>query len=225
VTDRPIIMSAPMVRACLREIEKPGTGKTQTRRLRYRILETVFSERNSETGKLVEIKKAVETPWTKVQPGDRLWVRENAWICPPNWTDTPANPMGPNRQEVAYQADDVRGGTAEAARDYKLKLRPSIHMPRWASRITLLVSAVKVEKLTAINGNDAIAEGLIDLRREGERWHWDPNAVKGYFAPWRAFRALWDSIHGEGSFDDGGEVVAITFKPVLENIDRIKEAA
>lgn len=77
-------------------------------------------------------------------PGDRLWVRETAWYGPQ-----------PDRAEYDADMDDI---ARESALFYGAKKKPSIYMPRWASRITLLIKDVRVERLQDINVDDAIAE-------------------------------------------------------------------
>lgn len=196
---KPILFSAPMVRAIL------DGRKTMTRRR----LKTPSSH-NHFTGIYGPGLTAVfsEGPGFinndhKIRllcVGDTLWVRETAWICPPGWTDTPINPRGPNRQEVAYKADDRKGGTSEAARDYNLKLTPSIFMPRWASRITLRVTAVKVERLQDITPDDACEEGVrCDISARTFVDH---------------FKILWESINGPGSWAANPFVAAYTFERI-----------
>lgn len=188
---RPIIFSAPMVRALLDGL------KTQTRRL-------------------------ATSPLRRCEVGDRLWVRENAWICPPRWTETPQNPMGPERQEVAYQADDRRGDTAEAAGAYGLKLRPSIHMPRWASRLTLIVEAVRVEPLQAISEADAVAEGIEFVTETASgKFYRNYRGGQCPLMAWGSYRSLWESLHGEENWSANPDVVALTFRVERGNIDRI----
>jgi hypothetical protein len=212
MTDRPIIFSAPMVRALL------DGRKRQTRRL-------------------------ATSPLRKCEAGDRLYVRENAWIAPPGWTDSPINPMGPHRQEVAYQANDRSGYTRAAAADYKLKLRPSIHMPRWASRLTLIVEAVRVEPLQAISEADAVAEGVepppseredrdrsVCPRCGGTGLHGALGNNLGYMevdcrdcdTHAKRYRHLWTHLHGADSWEVNPSVVALTFRVVRGNIDRIE---
>lgn len=155
-----------------------------------------------------------EELWYRVRPpfelGDRLYVREAAWIAPPGWTDSPANPMGPHRQEVAFAADDRSGYTAEAAKDYNLRLRPSIHMPRRASRLWLAVTDVRVQRLRDISEADCMAEGI------------DGSAITHFGCPVKAYAALWDHLHG-GESDHGWAanpwIVAVTFEVHPGNID------
>lgn len=173
-------------------------------------------------GRKTQTRRLATSPLRKCEPGDRLWVRETCWIAPPFWTDTPVNPCGPHRQEVAYKADDRRGYTAEAATDYKLKLRPSIHMPRWASRLTLIVEAVWVETLQAISSEDAIAEGVLETEFYDRAEH---KVAAG--APWSpeklAYADLWQSLHAGNGFgwEDNPDVLVLTFHVHHSNIDRI----
>lgn len=245
MTDRPVIFSAPMVRALL-----AGT-KTQTRRIigagtslldggpwpRGHRAQSWAWDRAwvdpgpspaGNAGPYLKVPRDDDETVHRVYPiwwpGMRLWVREAAWICPPNWTDTPANPMGPHRQEVAYNADDVRGGTAEAARDYKLKLRPSIHVPRWASRLTLTVTDVRVQRLQDISEEDARAEGVATIAppdpRDGAR-HFGVLGVAAIdrLTASKAFADLWNSINGPGAWQANPWVAAISFTVERRNID------
>lgn len=126
------------------------------------------------------------------QPGDRLWVRET-WLQ--------------DNRITRYRADGVNAPPQQW--DFPGAVwRPSIHMPRWASRLTLEITGVKVERLQDISEEDAIAEGAIAT-----------NAGDGYpFAmPARMnFVDLWDDINakrGQGWADDPW-VWAITFKRI-----------
>ncbi len=86
---------------------------------------------------------------------------------------------------------------------------PSIHMPRWASRITLKVTGVKVERLNDISEDDAVAEGCAGCLGPNPDFpdEWDP-------APEEEFQDLWNSIHGPGSWNANPWVCAITFERV-----------
>ena len=142
------------------------------------------------------VGESQECPYGKV--GDRLWVRETFGYNP----DFPGM-LG----HCCYRADPGHEHDG-------ITWKPSIHMPRGASRITLEITGVSVERLQDVNGNDAIAEGLVDLGIDGARWHWERYAKQGYFAPWRAFKALWESINDEGSWDANPWVWAISFKRI-----------
>lgn len=153
--ERPILFSAPMVRALL------DGRKTQTRRV-VKPQPTATREEAIRTyGKggtfILEAGFfGVRCPYGQL--GDRLWVRET-------WGACAGSPV--------YRADD--NATCPDGGRWK----PSIHMPRWASRITLEVTGVRVERLQDISEEDAIAEGVPEQRGD----------------PW-AFQCLWDSING-----------------------------
>ncbi len=236
MTDRHIIFSPPMIRALLREVEAPGTGKTETRRFPHAWLRwsdergtthafTPALWAQATTGmdglRRVEFEprrylwrwssdplphQGVRSLWIVypiVQPGDRLWVRENFYL----------DDDGDN--EFPVYATDQRA-VAELlshpdSRPHHKKLRPSIHMPRWASRITLTVTEVRRERLQAIDNADARAEGV-------DCW---PDFVEGRRDPFPVtrYRDLWAALHGMESWDANPEVVVLTFAVALRNID------
>ena len=179
MTDRPIIFSAPMILALL------GGRKTQTRRL-------------------------ASSPLAKCLPGDKLWVRENLTARPmANFlTGEPTNAI-----VAAYAADDedvVEAAGFNLAPWWKRgKGLPSIHCPRWASRITLTVTEVRRQRLWEISD--------LDARAEGTHGYWQ---LEGY----PAFRAIWSDLHGAENWDANPEIVALTFTVERRNIDA-KDAA
>jgi hypothetical protein len=212
MTDIPIIFSGPMVRALL------DGRKTMTRRLAWRKRREV-AERDraalerrghlfGRSGSGDVCYASAPSPWQKAAPGDRLYVRENfalhdkaSDVCTVvyaatinrGWTETV-------EQFPVHLAKDI------AAKPYQEGWRPSIHHPRAFSRITLVVTATKVEPIQRINGIDAEAEGI--TRVEGE-------------APWRTFKHLWESLHGHEGWDSNPEVVALTFTVHKVNIDKL----
>lgn len=187
--ERPILFSAPMIRALL------DGSKTQTRRV-------VKCHVEDYDGALI-----TGTACPYGQPGDRLWVREAFDFLPAGGPDQP------QACEIVYWAT---GSTEQrtAPHDYNPmiygheKVRPSIHMPRWASRITLEITSVRVERLQDISESDAQAEGAI------------PN--DGYAGPaedrqkgWvTAYRSIWKSINGADSWAANPYVWVIEFKRV-----------
>ena len=192
--DIPIIFSGPMVRAIDDDL------KTKTRRIAYQARRGFEGRKNP----------LIDGTWTRIQPGDRLWVRENAKL----------RSIGPAPGEVSimYQADadqmsaDIVDRFIKPEQKNPLKLTgwtPSIHLPRWASRLTLIVTATKREPLQAISIADAIAEGIPAT------------------APIGAFADLWRKLHGPKSWDENPEVVAISFRTIKANIDseEAREAA
>lgn len=151
--ERPIFFSGEMVRAIL------DGKKTQTRRIikeqpevRDGMLElrtkkptgkppsSIF--RTNDWSLLKEWMRTIECPYGNV--GDRLWVRET-------WGEFVRRPG-----HIVYRADDP------LALGSSNRWKPSIHMPRWASRITMEVTGVRVERLQDISGGDARAEGILD---------------------------------------------------------------
>ncbi len=197
--ERPILFSAPMVRALL-----AGT-KTQTRRGVKGFL-PCRPEFNEERG-LWEIYNGDSVAATLRcpygQPGDRLWVRENGWQRP----FRSARDMREGADTwppYEYDAEPVCCWEDGELKRLGWKRRPSIHMPRWASRILLEVTAVRVERLQDISATDAIAEGLSTRLREHD-------AVCHLLDQ---YRDLWESINGPESWDANPFVWVVEFKRV-----------
>jgi len=230
MADKGIIFSAPMVRALL------DGRKTQTRRLlkpRPDWLDEVKHTRYT-SGALhlhwpvgsfgQQCGMPAQTPYA---PGDRLYVRE-AWACHWATDNQPPRDIDPYVWTVRYLADDtLRPATKDgsvATPDQCRKGRPSIFMPRWASRLTLLVSDVRVERVASISSADAEAEGVErhDIAR-GWRNYRQPKCFVG--APETSCETLWDSLHDKPGerWADNPWVVAVTFAVVRENIDRIRK--
>ena len=178
MSDRPIIFSAPMVRALL------DGRKTMTRRYAWRI----------EKGDDAE---CFPTIWQRVKPGDRLWVRESF-----------ARPKGGS---IFYRTDSFAAG---------LTWHPSIHMRRDYSRLTLIVTATRIEWLWSISENDCLAEGIPPITLEGAWTKPLPEKPNTRAIYGGAFCKLWNDLHGPGSWDANPEVVALTFTVHKGNIDR-----
>lgn len=202
--ERPILFKAPMVRALL-----AGT-KTQTRRIvKARDLEWMDVHQG-----LREPDNAERCPHG--QPGDRLWVRESFMPIPleaaPGPSQTPWS--------IAYAA----GGQTEllAPSSYNPTLynyerwTPSIHMPRWASRITLEITGVRVERLQDISEADAKAEGADPLSVAGfstDDLTFIDAPLMGPNSPYKnGFASLWESINGEGSWKANPWVWVVEFR-------------
>ena len=184
--DRPILFSGAMVRALL-----SGT-KTQTRRvIKFKPWHQIEERDDGTPWPWMQSDDNDAGVWLRCPygaPGDRLWVRET-WAP----TDGRFEPL----RSVAYRAD---GEDVSLLDD---RWRPSIHMPRWASRITLEVTAVRVERLQDISEADAWAEGIAgDLLHRAQGW-----------AP-RAYHLLWEQINGPGSWDANPGVWVLTFRRV-----------
>ncbi|EOC1069674.1 hypothetical protein AAAW28_002084 [Cronobacter malonaticus] len=120
--------------------------------------------------------------------GDRIWVRET-------WA---RYNIDQSSHDMAYRATTPEDWPEEG------RWRPSIHMPRWASRITLEITGVRVERLASISSDDARDEGYPAARAEDG----------GNIDPWLWFRDLWDGIYPEYSFKANPWVWVIEFKRV-----------
>jgi hypothetical protein len=232
MTDRPIMFSAPMVRALT-----SGT-KTQTRRALSRS-NTLFNgdawpkqvgldncnfaaawvdDGPSPAGNAGPYLKAfydwgqdcdpltdnigvIARIYPRVHPGDRLWVREH-WRTEAFYNDlSPAQMSG--EEPLLYIADGDKPSFG--------RHRNSMFMPRWASRISLTVTDVRIELLQDISEPDAIAEGC-------------PYPNAGYAdrddssRSW--FKSLWNHINGPGAWDSNPWVLAYTFEVQRRNIDQ-----
>lgn len=174
--ERPILFSGPMVRAIL------AGKKTQTRR--------AFSAQVRLKRFTPDIQYAVENGEVEAanytcpygRPGDRLWVKET-WATTEQAGDHAAD------AHAVYRATDPDWETMDG-----WKWKPSIFMPRWASRITLEIVSVRVERLQEISDSDAMAEGVtIGLDAEiAARIAGEPET-----AARMEFWHLWESINGK----------------------------
>ena len=212
MTDRPILFSAPMVRALLEG------RKTQTRRL----AEKFFPVKNPKAPKGTGVYKP--TFWQKAKPGDRLYVRETFGV----WHRGDSTPVRgqPYDPVTVYRADDEDPDIPHDLLWEPFRWRPSIHMPRWASRLTLVVTDVRQQKLKDIDIHDAAAEGLTSVM-EQQTW-WYSGVGKGnrrYEMSVMAYKELWEHINGPGAWDANPEVVALTFTVHNTNIDHMDQAA
>jgi hypothetical protein len=221
MAERPILFSAPMVRALL-----AGT-KTQTRRIVKPQPDSV--KRLGPFGAPVPYRLApppTDMPTATLEkpircpygvPGDVLWVRENV----------AADRINGGGVCLYYPADKASVRTVETnlwerLHHYDEKRRrlgsevPSIHMPRWASRITLRITDVRVERLNDISADDADAECfggdfpenvLPELfpKREGG-W--------GHLSLPECYARLWEHINGPGSWGENPWIWALTFERV-----------
>lgn len=219
--ERPILFSAPMVRAIL-----AGT-KTQTRRVvKAKHLPWLDnSVLNFLDGKWNQ------RPLPYGRPGDRLWVRETSRAHEITTKEAEADTFGLidrmglevvpcGLDGVVYAADNAfrEIDNSREASERWMKMRayrgargatvPGIHMPRWASRITLEVTGVRVERLQDISIADAIAEG-VNVHPDH---HGKPRT--SIYSPVKAYLDLWESINGPGSWDANPWVWVVEFKRV-----------
>lgn len=195
--DRPILFNAAMVRAVLDD------SKTQTRRA---VKPQPYEGGRSEHWSNSELPQFC--PYG--QPGDRLWVREN--FC---YADSLGQSLQDPRTIIYTSTHD--GDRPRAA-------KPSIHMPRWASRITLEIVSVRVERLQDISEADAKAEGIATVMfRPDTGWPLCDGYMVGpddgktalKTSAVKAYRNLWEQINGPGSWDVNPWVWVIEFNRVM----------
>lgn len=226
MTERPIIFSAPMVRAIL------AGAKTQTRRVvkgapadwapvQPQVYSPTVIDRHGDEqpGRAVYgAGNADGECWIRCpygQPGGRLWLREAFAIVPRTAYAHSAGVQQTLRPDDPYNHDAAiyREGWTRSRGGFRW--RPSIHMPRWASRITLEITSVRVERLQDISEADAAAEGVTPK--------WEPGfsgrlmeALGGFsFRPAAsAYADLWESLHGHGSWDANPWVWVVEFKRI-----------
>ena len=211
--ERGMIFNAEMVRALL------DGRKTQARRpIKWK--QTRFTE-------IGEREDGSKWPWSEDAEhtcdfwhpcpfgavGDRIWVRE-AYRFPASLDDVSPTGVGEMAVATGYRKPwaptfyEFTGTFIDGWKGFETppkvsdagKLRPSIHMPRWASRILLEITDVRVERLRSMSQDDARAEGVI--------------AASGPLEAGLAFRELWDSIYGEESWQANPWVWVIEFKRV-----------
>jgi hypothetical protein len=199
----PILFSGPMAKAILEG------RKTQTRRIAnqdFRMQSAIRVLTDTKTS-YFDFVFADETGMVRKcpygLPGDRLWVRET-WAAHPTRNKTKPSEL-PVGIPIWYQQN-------EGVEKGHFVWRPSIFMPRWASRITLEVENVRVERLKNIERNDAIAEGVSAIFTNNTD-HFERGELNPYVAN---FRILWDSINAQRGFgwDVNPWVWVIEFKRI-----------
>ena len=200
MTERPILFSGAMVRAIL------DGRKTMTRRV-AKIGARRQEPQHLKGGSFID-GQWVPCPYG--QPGDRLWVKETHYRMG-KWVKNGLTESG--RQKCKFNAEgrsllfpeQVENSTAPIVlprkrTDRGWHKRPSLFMPRWASRITLEITAVRVERLSDISDADALAEGV-------DRTN---TSISGYAT--ERFKKLWESINGAGSWALNPRVWVVEFK-------------
>jgi len=237
--DRPILFSAPMVRAIL------SGRKTQTRRVvsdRVPAKHKHLGWTGQSDAKIVPLSFC---PYG--QAGDQLWVREawriGAWdydtgsvaldykadnAAVRGWITIPESEPAEVFNRLAEQSSndaDKAGRLLDEAGEYHwpvgespCRWRPSIHMPRWAARITLEITGVRVERLNDISYEDGLAEGVADFAAflgnaadmlTGET---PDQTARRLRWPQRCYERLWNDIHGPRAWDKNPWVWVIEFR-------------
>lgn len=224
IKERPILFSAPMVRAILEG------RKTVTRRVVKGLktdnpVITCADGSPIRSGACWDIGKSIiHCPHGK--PGDRLWVRET-WYCDhfevqkgPYLQPADMHDLDQSREdgELVYAADGLTPYEA-----YQPIWKPSIHMPRWACRILLEITDVRVERLQAGEGETAfesryVAEGINRIHQGDGDYAFHPFKSEpgpgSWTDPFDAWRELWVGINGAESWNDNPWVWVVEFKRV-----------
>jgi hypothetical protein len=239
VVTRPILFSGPMVRALL------NGAKTQTRRIvkpqppdhaievfdwrAPHIAESAKASEGCYFNDMDGLHFHCKSPYGTI--GDRLWVRETfrktcddkAWGCVQYKADESirlilcdnngeGDPIGTKPHKEPLQRVGKKGPP----------FKPSIHMPRWASRITLEITSVRIERLNAISNADCVAEGIEPIGEErdigkccGKIVKTQVGQIDGKHSTVRQlYSELWESINGPGSWARNPWVWVVEFKIV-----------
>lgn len=228
--ERGMIFNAEMVRAIL------DGRKTQTRRpVKFPVLDKNLGCELAGNELAGELSAGNYLNSAFGKPGDRIWVRET-WQAIHDYCDENghvderryARSIPRHRGNYWHPVYEEAWGN-ESREDREFPWRPSIHMPRWASRILLKITDVRVERLNAISEEDAQSEGV-------HTEVWDQTvvarnyaAIDEFFQFWSedmphyvemnqlyrsSFRSLWESIYGAESWQANGWVWVISFKRV-----------
>lgn len=228
IKERPILFSAPMVRAILE-----GRKMVTRRAIKVQPFDLSWSRRDhkidyvsgrAENGDEVDGFWAYTTrsggQWEAKcpygQPGDRLWVRETTEADEDTAECAILSRYVADRAPVLYSGcDDPEYNGTWAHWDYPRQSKPSIHMPRWASRILLEITDVRVERLQDISPEQVTAEG-VGTRGEamwGSRW-WVDAPDQAIEDARMDFADLWSSINGAESWKANPWVWVVEFKRV-----------
>ena len=218
--ERPILFSGPMVRAILNGV------KSQTRRaVKLNAAGRVeFIGRNWHCD---DPDARLACPYG--QPGDRLWVRET---FQPLFADGVENHSETDWKTgkgyaISYPATDGIQEFLDPDDNISSACKPSIHMPRWGSRILLEITGVRVERLQGISEADARAEGVTcenvivstyyanghhEVRED--RYFFGGCQDEGFDSAVDAYAALWESINGAGSWEANPWLWCISFRRI-----------
>lgn len=234
MVDRGIIFSAPMVQALL------DGRKTQTRRLatsplrrcepgdRLWVREAIAAEELSRPPRSVALnaKDRRLSGRTRAVVCDELdgadgirYLADDAWVIIDNT---------PEAGDAWFNLFHYHCKDGERPSGHRGKSVPSIHMPRWASRLTLIVTEVRTQSLNDISEEDALAEGIVWDPEQETFWvpgvkHPNPDfPYLGRATARGMYAALWDTLHGSGEWLGNPEVVAVTYAVARANIDQTR---
>jgi hypothetical protein len=200
--ERPILMSAPMVLASLDE------SKTQTRRIAKGMALAWLDD-----GFHPDFVASAENRLCPYGlPGDQLWVREawglRAYGDDTDWVKGSCTAQDLEDRVITYRAD---WGPMQDSCHW----RPSIHMPRAVSRLSLEITVVRVERLQDISDADCIAEGIQGTRLEDVQvWRDYLHDGKVFLSAKHSYISLWESINGPESWSANPWVWVVSFRKV-----------
>lgn len=222
IKERPILFSAPMVRAIL-EGRKTVTRRAVKAQPEVRMVDMVgpmltFKKKHNGYWLYPNAKQQIIEDCPYGQTGDRLWVRETCLINDFRDINVPEEERA--NCEILYRADGIPDWEGDEA---LIRWRPSIHMPRWACRILLEITDVRVERLQDGEGETAfesryIAEGINRIHQGDGDYAFHPFKSEpgpgSWTDPFDAWRELWVSINGADSWNANPWVWVVEFKRV-----------
>jgi hypothetical protein len=222
---KPILFSAAMIRALL------AGQKTQTRRLlKGAPTGAAWScEKRGEQWNFIGLRGALAPFDPRFASGDHLWVRE-AWCHDQHAENAAVDGQGfgiryrASNPEVEGIDDGDGYAVINANGTVKSPWRSPIHMPRSASRLTLKVTDVRVQRVGEISEDDAAAEGIDVWVAESLGQGCPPSRTATevtYGSRAQAFAHLWDTIHGMDAFNANPWVAAVSFRAHHRNVDEL----
>lgn len=220
--ERPILFSAPMVTAisegrksCTRRVIKPQPPRPVEKQHCYPSVGIWICKIGDDK------ERALKCPYG--HNGDRLWVRHSFWLHNNKhqaWDELP----GSYERFSDGEKYDTSSAPCHAWLKEEWKQKPGIHMPRWASRLTLEICEVRAQRVQEISEEDAIAEGVFAWRdtwttpkAAGTNWLKSMQHLSIESIPIRLFATLWDSINGKTyPWEANPYVWALTFRKVAQ---------
>ncbi len=209
-TAKPILLSGPLV------VSSQLGDKTETRRVATKAIGTGTKD---DPLRMDLMKNPYGTP------GDLLYVREK-WATPPSLDHIKPSNLEPGAP-IHYAADNhcnVNNREDLGLVEYN-KFRPSIFLPRWASRMTLEILDISIQRLQDMNDYDALGEG-VELGMDA--YFYSPFPIKDqkhkrYVTAKAAFRDLWDMINESRGYgwNSNPWVWVIKYKTIMKNVDEI----
>ena len=210
ITDRPILFNGPMVRAILegrKTVTRRPVKATKTHADGFMMLDhgkgwrpyNAFGDFASDHEGM---EYPIACPYGKL--GDRLWVRETCFINDYREASVPEQERADC--DIHYRADGIPDFEGE---EELIRWRPSIHMPRWASRILLEVTDVRVERLQDITEEQALAEGI---KKHSDGGYHVEDGKHYSDSPVESFACLWSSVGG--NWDANPWVWVVEFKRI-----------